>query len=59
MPRAFNTLKEKTMNVPKIKTEKMLLFIGGATVWLALAYMLITIAVDLCGRLAEWLLHVR
>ncbi|WP_439695161.1 hypothetical protein ACFGVS_19020 [Mucilaginibacter sp. AW1-7] len=47
------------MNVPKIKTEKLLLFIGGATVWLALAYMLITIAADLCTRLAEWLPHAR
>ncbi len=47
------------MNVPKIKREKLLLFIGGAAVWLALAYMLVTIAADLIFRLGHWLMRVR
>jgi hypothetical protein len=42
-------------NVPKIKTEKLLLFIGGTAAWLALAYLVLTIAFDLISRCIRWL----
>jgi hypothetical protein len=46
------------MNVPKFKSEKLLLFIAGAVVWLSLVYIVFTIVLDLLGRFIRWLATV-
>lgn len=43
------------MNVPKFKSEKILLFIAGAVVWLSLVYIVLTILLDLLDQYIKWL----